>query len=383
MNEENIRSAARSAFGAYDVLGYFVPGASLIGIIAMFEWFVRQAGLGLSIVPHTPVLAALQAVLAVSIDNSWLRQAVLVSSMLLATYVVGHLLASVAAIVLDRVYVARGYGYPLPYLLGKDSPTDAVVDQRMFIRAAMFWMNLYLILRFTADGIDAFSAAHEIDYSGSNFELAAHAVGVMILCVLVTFACLLLVDLGRPFSIKSLAESRNGQTVVRFFRAALRALSFPSRFVTGILSLFSGSSSQLDEGTRELFLTRMQSLVGSDNATRTSAAYWYAYIWLSRNDPSSIPPLENWLRLYSFARNFSSALYLAFCYTLIWWWLDADFVSNLRRGSAASVGPLVAIPPLLLAASFLMLHRYYYLYTDYYTKYLIRAFALAKKSPIE
>jgi hypothetical protein len=82
------------------------------------------------------------------------------------------------------------------------------------------------------------------------------------------------------------------------------------------------------------------------------------------------------LRLYSFARNLSAAFYVAFLYGYAILALNAVSIPDHQASYIA-----VLIPAAYLFGSLVMLSRYYYLYANYYTKFIIRAFFYSVSNP--
>jgi hypothetical protein len=64
-------------------------------------------------------------------------------------------------------------------------------------------------------------------------------------------------------------------------------------------------------------------------------------------------------------------LYLAFLYIVVWWISNGMEIQRLPEASRAI---LAAITLGLFGCSFAMLMRFYYLYADYFSKYVLRAF---------
>src|SRR5437868_3593732 len=104
------------ALTPYDILGYLAPGGTMILSALAFEHFVdRVVGPQLAAKPawHTPLLSALNTLYTSSVikDNS-------VSLLLFAigfaavAYIAGHVVGSLASLLLDRLLIFKGYGYP-------------------------------------------------------------------------------------------------------------------------------------------------------------------------------------------------------------------------------------------------------------------------------
>jgi hypothetical protein len=389
-DRDQIEAAARSHFGAYDVLGYFVPGATLLAAVIALEWMATRAlesasgnCLARVCAPVTPFFTTLKAVLALNPGSSWLTDAFVVASVLLAAYVIGHLVASISAAAIDRLYMARGIGYPLPFLLRKANLGPDAKDSSHFHRALMFWVNAYLLVRYLLlPGVlpvhillpDPFATIGS-PISPSTLNIAALVCETMVVAVVLARGFTRLQSREWPRPIMPLAEDNRLLKGVRYF---LAGSSLPSRLVTALIRSATGTHREVDEVTAKAFVARLRAQLGlradqrDDDLYQCSAAYWHAVIALRRSDPTALPPLDNWMRLYSFARNLAAAFCLAFLYGIFWWRAQGDtlFATSETDRAALQVLPLVTF-----ALAFLLLQRYHYLYTDYYTKYLIRSYA--------
>lgn len=409
-------------------MGYLIPGASLLAGTVTLEWIAKHQ-VPESVGLRTPVLSALEPLLKFE-SNVWLRDGFVIVLIVLASYVLGHLVAGASAIFVDRLYVKRGYGYPLQHYLGLDKPSEAVTCTRNFYRALMFWFNLYLVVGYLAlpgslpDKIVPDSLAEVLpksSFSQQNFKIAASIVGWILLGIVVTGLLLDQLRSGKGgrvagSSTREAEEFRSElakrlRLYVEKLRSKLANLPWPnveglrstladllrllyiilawllkitakpSRTITSAIGGASGTLKALDDATIQAFTKRMNDHLkrhpDGDHESTDSSRYWYAYIAVLREDPKAVPLLDNWLRLYSFARNLSTATYGVALYGVFWW------LAENRKLATANEDVLQAIqatPLLFLIAAVLLLQRYHYLYCDYYTKFLIRAFAFPPKS---
>jgi hypothetical protein len=383
-----VADTARSAFGAYDVLSYFVPGVTLLGALCSYEWHAHSAlcgatGRNASCDAATPVLSGIGTLLRLNSTSSTLQDALAIFSILLIAYVTGHVLASISAYAIDRTYVALGVGYPLQHYVGVDSPDNETQLRRCFYKGCMFWINLYLILRYFAlDGIlplgslvprllPTFApdlASKENISLGATLAMYVFVAGVSSYAIsnLLKF---LAPAIGFPDAFaKALWLRRSNQ----FLEWLVWTFEKPAKLVTYPVGNASRTLRKLDDETATAFKVRLERATKSTSSVRTSLAYWLPYIEIRRSDPPSTAKLDNWLRQYSFARNLSSAFYCSFLYCEFWWLSQSESMELARTSDLVS---LQLIPPILFVASFLLLQRYFFLYSDYFTKFLIRVYA--------
>ncbi len=378
--DDSAISAAKSPFDAYDVLGYFVPGACFLACVTAFEWLAAAHVCAAHCAPKTPLYSTVGALFLVNTSSSWLTDALIVGSLLLLAYVVGHVIASISAITIDRMYIAKGHGYPILQFLGRDKPSQDQLDGRDFYRGMMFWLNFYLVVRYLSPAsakplrvlIPAPLENLLPTWNGDPIQTTALVLAIVLVAAIVCRGITKLFSTADSYRRAQLLQLSIANWALLAARTALRAFSWPSRVITRILGAASESTRLIDSLTQEKFVENLSKLLGAAWTGDGSSAFWNAFIFLRRSDPATVPALLNWLRLYSFARNIATAFYLAFLYGLIWWYSQGDLLGGTSVDERFA---LLVIPPLFLGIAFAMLQRFYYLYTDYFTKYLIRAFA--------
>lgn len=392
-----IGSETRSVFGGYDVLCYFVPGSTLLGSIFAFEWAASLArcGVGASFLacsPQTPVYSTLTTVFRLQTGSSAFQDALIAATLLLLAYVVGHVVASVSAFTIDRMYVSQGFGYPIQHYLAIDNPDTEKQLDRCFVKGTMFFLNAYLLLRYLAlPGVlsldtllpNILPTIFPQFASPQNLILSARIASAALMTGIVAYGATRVTRVLRRRS-NNWKRIESESVAVRVLVKALAWLVWcfaqPSRLVTSPIGNVARTLRNVDTGTSEAFRARLRQLTNSEAAEMTSAAYWLPYIEIRRYDPSSVALMENWLKLYSFARNIATAFYTAFIYCSFWWLAQGERLHAAREQDLVLVQ---TIPPILFAGAFLMLQRYFFLYADYYTKFLIRAFAYPRDRRVQ
>lgn len=385
----------RGPLTQYDLLGYLVPGGVLLAAIGGFEAWARSVARDSPAGLHTPIVTAAKYLSGIggssppgvetgrridTVEGAVLQLAVLVGAAL-ATYVLGHVIASVSAFLLDRVYVHRAHRYPFQRLVGSGSPETS---KENFYRAFLVWLNAYLLTRYL--GIDGAPRLGELLPAplGRWFSQLSHWPNEFILWfglgtssweffavateLAISYLILAKVVLsGRDFR----TQFANGEMlwVKRLFGKYLDIAAAIPRFLSSTVGRYINARQELSPATKAAFFRRLSSVAGFSVPTGDSSAYWLTVIHLRRAEPELMGPIDNWMSLYSFARNVATAFWIAFCYCLIWWSEHRDLLPHVSTSKAV----LFLLPLAYLIASFVMLLRYYYLYSDYYSKYLIRA----------
>jgi hypothetical protein len=391
---ESAKLINRSSLTPYDLLGYLVPGGMFLAAIAAFEAFVRQSSASLHPGLHTPVLTALTRLTNAAIvpgehnipvDAPWVIQGLIFILAGTVSYVMGHIVASFSALAIDRWYVDKAHGYPFRFMLDLNQGDKRSLP-RVLHRTFFFWLNFYLLLRFFSlpKGLPLAELmpsvlSHWIPGALSPDHLRAFAAFVAWgLVMLATIMLLLTVDQKRDSPMQAwLLKRRFGLWVLIVIKGMILGAALPALLVTTWLGTYLHSREPLDPITCDLFKGRMLDLLGvsrasanTDKLLESSSTFWYSYIHL-RTSPDIAQPVDNWLRLYGFARNLAAALYLSFLYCLCWWLFQGD---RIVLTSIQAHYVILMLPLLYFVAAFLLLLRYYYLYVSYFTKYVLRGF---------
>jgi hypothetical protein len=376
----------RAPFTPYDILGYLIPGGILIAALAGFEAFIvsssKKGGLAL----HTPIYTSISRLfLATPTHADWALQAVTILLIGTVSYVVGHIVASISALFIDRWYVEKAHGYPFLYLLRLDIE-GADNYSRRFHRGLFFWLSSYLFLRYVTlpNGLAVSELVPSLlrSYVPSLLSVmylkwAATVVGWMLFIMTAVKMILSAREANGDRTLKTILNLPSAKPFLSRLEFSILVFSFPGNLITRFLGSYLHTRDRLDLASVRMFKKRMLSTLGvkqkDDNALaflRSSSTFWYAYLHLRAAPAEISEPAENWLRLYSFARNLSTAFYLAFLYCLFWWRFQGEKVQVTPDAHYT----ILVLPLVVWAAAFVMLLRYYYIYAGYFTKYTLRAF---------
>jgi hypothetical protein len=358
----DIDDAGRLQLTAYDLLGYLTPGGTMILSIFVFEYLVNTRVLhehGARIALKAPLLESTTQLFGLTIaSGSSVGVFVILAVLLALAYVVGHVIASVSALLLDRTLVFKGYGYPCSNLLRVPRADDPDRDlSRAYYRGIFFWTNVLLIATYTALFMTRYGSA----------LLLWLSLGCAWLIVVVT-------------ALKLLISSRHGkhrnvQTMRRFTNSILRyvfagvfdMLSHPLREIMSTQRSFDAEFLSL---YRRLF----RGAFGINVDTAGTNTFWLSYCYVAEKSEHLRTLLSFWRTMYTFARNLATAFYLAFLYCFCWLVAQLDTVRQY-----ASLFPFY-LPLILLACSYLLAVRYYYLYVCYFNKFVARAFVFLEQT---
>jgi hypothetical protein len=353
MSEREYSKPNYFPFNSYDVFGYIIPGLSFIVACFLFDQWVTEY----LYFNHAPIHSIISNFYKSNQDGFNFDSIVFFLVALLMIYVIGHVVATISSFYIDRLLIRKGYQYPLHSLLKGFTKEDELPRRNKTIRSNFIISVMSILLIFGLGVLNLYSHLAVKQPEGIIYH-------IVFLVLMILFVSSLVASFSTVWvTIFKWSSPRN------FFS------SIYSRFSKGIADVV-GSSEQLDELVLSEYKDFLKNRLNINPLSTTSDIYWLSYMYLMRTSHSSISMAVNWLHLYSFARNLSTAFFLAFCYTTF----SISINSHEYAQSFQSIGTFnffiaISIPALFCFLGFLFLVRFYYLYYSYYTKFIIRACA--------
>ncbi len=357
-----------------DILDYIAPGGALILGAYFFDARLAAAAgriTGKHLVPHTPFSTILLGSLPESKQDNWLSSLAFVALALGVAYVLGHMVASVSSFLLERSFVYKAYDWPYRQLLSvsDDHPQDAKTS-RFFYRAAFFWSNIFLVsfysllvLQFGSPGPEVLRALLFFMAVTSGFFVVA-------------------LGAGRATSVvyKFLEARGINNRLMSLYNSGPRR-GFRDRFALGsafFYELLAGAFSRVisapvvfDQAFRDRFRQCFVQLFGQGPESAGSNTFWLSYCFVIQKSPVFSSMLNNWRMQYAFARNLSSSLWLVAIYSGGSVLVHGSLVTILSAHDRFVVG---IFPLLVYVSACVMLARYYYLFTCYFSRFVFRSF---------
>jgi len=352
---------AKSPFTPYDVLAYLIPALACVASIQYYQFVIAQH------IPKEQLHAPLQHVAewlasfpeGEGAASGWALQLLILLGVVGCFYVIGHIIASVSEIIIDRLLVHKGIGYPREHLLDVHDKPGKIIS-RPFYQGFCFWLNVIPV---------AF-------YIRTIFPMTRHVVDSILYPLIVVFVGIVILKL--VISGLSAPRCRLGC----WLRASSTARKAYCWFFWFLKYVFAGLTIPIgilfrtlmqtqrgfDAEFQELFREKYESIFAMDAKKGDSNTYWMPYIYIAERSDRLNKIILNWLNLYSFMRNLSTAFYFAFIYTTVSLAITAPLLPP-GEGLCA-----ICLPFALVVASMIALLRFYYLYACYYTKFLYRAF---------
>jgi hypothetical protein len=321
-------------FDLYDFFGYLFPGilfATSVGI------FVSQ---------FQPSMSDLYKAFITDYNNApFLVGFVMIVAGVVFLYVLGHFVATISHIIIDRVLLDGIEGYPINFLL--QIPRETRPYSECTFKYLFATYNVLLVMPvFISD----YSTLHTV-----------------LLVLLGSIAFLIL----QRIVIMFVRTSEEGKAVARRVGnwTVFRTFLIPSQLIVdpliGFLRRLLGMDRRFPDSFirlyKTLFHTRFHPLEAD---TAGSENYWLPAFHALAKDPSHERTLQTWLHLYGFSRNASAAFYLSSSLIIGHLLFNPESHTTFTRVQLGVTW--------LLAANLGL--RYWILYSHYYSKGVIRAF---------
>lgn len=327
-------------FNTYDFFGYLIPGSTFLIICLVTDYWLIEHINKINISSHTPFYTAINTLFNEYVINNAGLTLLYILLGIIASYVLGHVVSSISSFSIDRILINKGYNYPLLTLTKQNIEINGLKKR---VRGSFTFLNIiFLIIIISLLIIRLFPYM-----VSENSYLNIHIAAALILTILLIFTF---------FYITGTVSRTN-----KFFKI----LSKLYNEITKRIGFFTGTRKTLPDEIVVKFKNFTERNFDSSDYS-TSDLYWLCYCYVVDKSDKLHSHLVNWLHLYSYARNISTAIYLStvyFFYTICintYYGYKIDIISYY-------------ILLVLFISSFIMLARFYYLYVSYYSKFLIRS----------
>lgn len=343
MNAEDLRKF--TPFSTYDFLGYLIPGSTFIATGYFFDrWLssVAEAPLTLLFKNFAQIVQEVNTGGEANAFNS----IVAILLIFIVCYTVGHIIATLSSFFIDRYLIKSGFRYPLINFLNQDKSNEVVSPSRIFkTRARCALVLIYLTLITTV----------QLILINSNQSL-------------INFIWWILGGSVAFFLIFTFY----------FPKRLIKFLSYIPSKLGAMIEQHLDMSGKMDENFASLVINQIKKdfkidLKVANNSKGYSNAYWLMFLKVSEKSPVSQGMLVNWLHLYSYARNTSTAFFLTSVYLTTVLIINGGqlFDHSLIARVSYFYGAFFILSLLI---SLILLIRYYYLFSSYYTKFLLRSY---------
>lgn len=342
-------------FNIYDFFGYIFPGA-YTGLMILLVSSKSNSRLGFLIDKANNIVYR---------SDSLLSSILSATLLIIVAYALGHIVATISHIAIDRLLVNSVLGYPMDRLLQNEMESSAQRAKRS--TGSYIFLSLLLMLIgpvwFYHFGIS--SSLNEMSFD--QFQGVCHPRYYVLLGWLLL---LLLVIRGGHAFLSSPQWSKFSSSmfantcwncVINIYSAPARWLFLP---LLHMVESFIGTDRRVAPDLAKGFQAKFKERFDLDATKIRTESYWLAFFHLNRRDGSAIPLLANWLHIYSFARNMAAACFALLLYIL--------YRLHTMKTGDREVLLVTYVLNFYLMLFFLL--RYWMIYYTYFTKSIVRLF---------
>ncbi len=363
MSNELGSNKIKFSFHTYDFLGYFLPGAMFLTIVFLFEYFLKKYFFSEKFYPLLYSLVSLSKDYFLDKNSHWAFEIIILVLFIVFCYSIGHIIASFSAFFLDRLLVGKCFKYPyvIFFKLEQEYPNRHSLKRVLFF--VVFVINFLLILNIFFKGI---------------------------YLIVITFVIIILLLLVAISYINKIYYSENydefkvafNDYKISSFISKLFDMKLTRIIINPIKHLLQFSLNiyrPLDDHFIIKFKSFYHEAFGDKLEDDKVRCYWNCRNYILENGGLMNDMLNNWFNLYSYARNLSTCIYIAFIYIILiilyqsYVVMDKNFVLKFYSNELSVVNFKILLLFLFIISNILVL-RYYYLYYTYYNKYLFRTF---------
>lgn len=288
-------------FREYDIFGYLFPGFACLSIIYLFEYKINPTPDGQTII-YTPVANFITESLQSVSSNNIAAQFLLVFMLFCLCYALGHIIASVSSLLIDKILVYKGHGYPFNRILD-DCQIDDKNDQtfpassvsQQYHKGSWALFNIIFVL---------FIITYWMKWI-AWFNCSA----VIILSIFVLMTIIKVLRQWRYLKKKKCVNS-----LIEYLEKLFLVPSVFYDLPRKLINNFFNYDKTFDEDFRREFQKKYYSTFKLKANTFDTNNYWMPYFHVANTSPVLYKLAVTWLKLYGFARNLSIAMLLAFLY---------------------------------------------------------------------
>jgi hypothetical protein len=322
-------------FDLYDFFGYLFPGIL----------FATNSAILLHEMNPT-LFSSLYPIITVTKDSelTFIGGVGIILASIVFLYTLGHFIATLSHIIIDRVLVDGIEGYPINFLLNIHRETREYSESTFKYLFTLYNVMLLIPVIF-GDAIKI-----------KTYLIWALA-GVVFLIIQRTIIMIVRQTKGKDFAFKV------GN--IKLFRLYLLPAKYIIDPIIGFQRRLLGMDRKFPDSFialyKDLFHKRFNPLIADDVASEN---YWLSSFHSTSEHEFHQRVLHTWLHLYGFARNASAAFYISGTMIIVYVFFGYCPITDIVRIHLGITWLLAAVLGL----------RYWILYSHYYSKGVIRVF---------
>lgn len=347
--------AFKTPFNLYDFFGYIFPGAYL-GLMFILVSESSDSRLMYLVRQSTAIVYQSSSVLSNIIGGSLL---------LVIAYSLGHIVATLSHIVIDRLLVSGIMGYPIYRLLNMKQPYDHMQLKRststyiLVVLLLILVTPVYHFFAGTTLALDERACPDLSTLCNPTYYsvLSTLILGLMLFKGLHAFVAV------EPYYFE--ARKHLNHPWVEF---GIKAYTFVARFalfpLLQVLETVLGTERRLPSEMVKKFGTDFRTRFDLDFEKAGTENYWLPFFRTNIDDPNATRLIFNWLHIYGFARNMGASCFMVLAYILY----------RFHMGQEGDYKMLLVLYTLNFFLMIFFIARYWMIYSTYFSKSILRSF---------
>jgi hypothetical protein len=321
----------QSPFDLYDVFGYIVPGLILlISIVSLMFQYGNDLPIRINYFMENHTISSFD-LKSMKESTPWWLEITLLVTLLSIVYIIGHIIASISSLLIDKYLIRKISGYPSEILF-KIENTDKF--KKGYYKLFFFIINIYLIRLF--------------------YFTRPRLVEIVLISL---FIALLIIA-------KFIVSTKN---IKNRFRPQLDKIgdkiSIPFNFIIKFIVHSFSLNEPFSEEFINIYNSKFKEWFNMDISHSKTNLYWLSYCYVVDRNEHMRDVIRHFLRLYGFTRNLSTTFFLIFL-----------FILSIKLNGSQHSYQLNILGTLSLLSSIILVIRFYYLYYNYYSKFIFRSF---------
>lgn len=286
-------------------------------------------------------------------DGNFLLTLSFIIASIIIFYTLGHIIAALSHLIIDRMLIDGIEGYPMSYVL------DLEKEDRYFLEGTFkllfFFFNTLLLT--------------PVILNKPYQTITIYIILGIIFILIITRTIIMMLRQNNKEKINDLLNKINSKKLLNriwnysiniFWEAPL----FIIDLIIGFLRRLTGIDRKFKKPMIKLFKENFNDRYGMDVEKIGSDSYWLPVLYGMGNNQTYYKLLNNWLYLYGYARNTCAAFYLTLFLVIIY---------SLININVNLYGMKLHLLIMWIIAAILGI-RYWVLYSHYYTKAVVRIF---------
>lgn len=320
-------------FDLYDFFGYLFPGIIFAISLTLFYGQIKPS-----------LLSDISSSLTINGEVPFIIGLAIVIGAIVTLYTLGHFIATLSHMIIDRVLIDGIEGYPVNFLLGIPRPRRPFSESTFKYIFAMY--NFLLLIPFFIPDFQV------------QKKIVITLLSLIALLIILRIIILIVKHFIGPEKTKRFGDKAFFQLYLIPSKYIIDPCIIFLRRLLGLNRKFPDSFIKLYE---RLFTNRFGNLQPKDV---DSENYWLPVFSVKTQNEVHDRTLHTWLHLYGYARNASAALYISSSLIMFHLFFNPGSYDISIRIQLGILWFIAAI----------MGTRYWILYSHYYTKGVIRAF---------